>query len=91
MLGVHVRAISFPDKFILFQIQNSIAKFFVLLCAIPFFQFEILSSFVQILNVGLLINKNDVMRLGERPRSLEGKPNIKICAWRSDSGEMVQT
>ena len=22
------------------------------------------------------INKNDVMRLGERPRSLEGKPNI---------------
>ena len=23
-------------------------------------------------------NKNDVMRLGERPRSLEGKPNIKM-------------
>ena len=23
-------------------------------------------------------NKNDVMRLGERPRSLEGKPNIKL-------------
>ena len=23
-----------------------------------------------------LMNKNDVMRLGERPRSLEGKPNI---------------
>ena len=22
------------------------------------------------------LNKNDVMRLGERPRSLEGKPNI---------------
>ena len=24
----------------------------------------------------LIGNKNDVMRLGERPRSLEGKPNI---------------
>ena len=23
-------------------------------------------------------NKNDVMRLGERPRSLEGKPNIRL-------------
>ena len=27
-------------------------------------------------NIFPIINKNDVMRLGERPRSLEGKPNI---------------
>ena len=33
-------------------------------------------SILAIVGVRLKKNKNDVMKLGERPRSLEGKPNI---------------
>ena len=38
---------------------------------------ELVGSILHKCDIAVAVmNKNDVMRLGERPRSLEGKPNI---------------